>query len=58
LFKSRLVLPFWYQLTQVVMKKRPLKGCRINVTKMHNYTVRGYAYAKIKYVKILVYFKK
>jgi len=40
------------------MEKRPLKGCRINVTKMHNYTVRGYAYAKIKYVKILVYFKK
>ena len=26
-FKSRLVLPFWYQLTQVVMEKRPLNGC-------------------------------
>jgi len=23
-FKSRLVLPFWYRLTQVVLKKRPL----------------------------------
>ena len=23
-FKSRLVLPFWYQLTQVVLEKRPL----------------------------------
>jgi len=23
-FKSRLVLPFWYRLTQVVLEKRPL----------------------------------
>jgi len=27
LFKSRLVLPFWYWLTQVVLEKRPLNGC-------------------------------
>jgi len=28
-FKSRLVLPFWYWLTQVVLeeRKRPLNGC-------------------------------
>jgi len=26
-FKSRLVLPFWYRLTQVVVEKRPLNGC-------------------------------
>ena len=26
-FKSRLVLPFWYQVTQVVLEKRPLNGC-------------------------------
>ena len=26
-FKSRLVLPFWYWLTQVIMEKRPLNGC-------------------------------
>ena len=26
-FISRLVLPFWYQLTQVVQEKRPLNGC-------------------------------
>ena len=26
-FKSRLVLPFWYWLTQVVQEKRPLNGC-------------------------------
>ena len=26
-FKSRLVLPFWYQLTQVVLGKRTLNGC-------------------------------
>jgi len=25
--KSRLVLPFWYQLTQVVLEKRPLNRC-------------------------------
>ena len=25
-FKSRLVLPFWYRLTQVVLEKSPLKG--------------------------------
>jgi len=27
--KSRLVLPFWYRLTQVVLEKRPLSGCSI-----------------------------
>ena len=26
-FKSRLVLPFWYRLTQVVAEKRPLSRC-------------------------------
>ena len=26
-FKSRLVFPFWYRLTQVVLEKRPLNGC-------------------------------
>ena len=25
--KSRLVLPFWYRLTQAVLEKRPLNGC-------------------------------
>ena len=25
--KSRLVLPFWYRLTQVVLDKGPLNGC-------------------------------
>ena len=28
-FKFRLVLPFWYQLTQVVLEKRPLNGCSV-----------------------------
>ena len=26
-FKSRLVLPFWYRLTKVVVEKRLLSGC-------------------------------
>jgi len=30
-FKSRLVLPFWYWLTQVVLEKRPLNGCSVVV---------------------------
>ena len=32
--KSRLVLPFWYRLTQVVLEKRPLNGCssRMQIT--------------------------
>ena len=25
--KSRLIFPFWYRLTQVVLEKRPLNGC-------------------------------
>ena len=29
--KSRLVLPFWYRLTQVVLEKRPLNGCCCSV---------------------------
>jgi len=27
--ESRMVLPFWYWLTQVVLEKRPLNGCRL-----------------------------
>jgi len=30
-FKSRLVLPFWYLLTLVVLEKRPLNGCSVVV---------------------------
>jgi len=30
-FKSRLVLPFWYWLIQVVLEKRPLNGCSVVV---------------------------
>ena len=31
-FKSRLVLPFWYRLTQVVLEKRPLNRCGTQVS--------------------------
>ena len=31
LFTSRLVLCFWYRLTQVVLEKRPLNGCSSTV---------------------------
>jgi len=31
LLKSILVLPFWYQLTQAVLEKRPLNGCSVEV---------------------------
>jgi len=27
-YKSRLVLLFWYRLTDVVLEKRPLNGCK------------------------------
>jgi len=30
-FKSTLVLPFWYRLTQVVLENRPLNGCSVVV---------------------------
>ena len=34
-FKSRLVLHFWYRLTQVVLEKRPLNGCSVVVVVLH-----------------------
>ena len=32
-FKFRLVLPFWYRLTQVVLENRPLNGCSSSSSK-------------------------
>jgi len=31
--KPRMVLPFWYWLTQVVLEKRQLNGCNVVVVK-------------------------
>ena len=39
-FKSRLVLPFWYQFTQVVLEKRPLNRvcvCVVNPAVSNEY---------------------
>ena len=41
-FKSRLVLPVWYRLTQVVLEKRQLNGCIITSI-CHCETVSQYA---------------
>jgi len=30
-FKSRLVLPFWYRLSQVILAKRPFNRCSVVV---------------------------
>jgi len=38
--KSRLVLPSWYRLTQVVLEKRPLNGCSV-VVLLSNITCLG-----------------
>jgi len=34
-FKSRLVLPFWYRLMQVILEKRPLNGCSCSRSSVH-----------------------
>jgi len=36
-FKSRQVLPFWCQLTQVVLEKKPVNGCSSNSYGYPNY---------------------
>ena len=38
--KSRLVLPFWYRLTQVVLEKSPLNGCGIKLRWLGNRVLR------------------
>jgi len=42
-FKPRLVLPFWYRLTQVVLEKRPLNGCNSYNSRKHDQSVNGTA---------------
>jgi len=32
-FKSRLVLSFWYRLTQVILEKPPLNGCSSSISR-------------------------
>ena len=40
-FKSRLVLPFWCWLTQVVLEKRPLNGCSSSSSKKYKLFLMG-----------------
>jgi len=40
-FKSRLDLPFWYRLTQVVLEKRLLNGCRSSSSSLTSVTTTG-----------------
>jgi len=40
--KSRLVLPFWYRLTRVVLDKRPLNGCVCVYTTAAKYQDKKY----------------
>jgi len=42
--KSRLVLPFWYRLTQVVLEKRPLKVVVVGRAFNQSYAVRKFRY--------------
>ena len=43
--KSRLLLPFWYRLTRVVLKKGPLNGCvcvvELQITKIRKFTAKS-----------------
>ena len=41
--KSRLVLPFWYRLTRVVLDKGPLNGCVCVISKknFHSFPITG-----------------
>ena len=38
-FKSRLVLPFWYRLTQVVLEKRLLYRCNSSSSHCHSFAI-------------------
>jgi len=35
-FRSRLVLPFWYRLTEVVLEKRTLNSCNSSSSSLHS----------------------
>jgi len=47
-FKSRLVLPIWYRLTQVVLGKRPLNGCSSSSSEHPIYTAPNLSSLKSK----------
>jgi len=47
-FKSRLVLPFWYRLTQAVLGKRPLNGVVVVLYMGHDHSLPGIEWITIK----------
>jgi len=47
-FKSRLVLPFWYRLTQVVLEKSPLKGVVVVVVVVYTWNHSLYITTKVR----------
>jgi len=58
-FTFRLVLPFWYRLTQVLLEKRPLNGCSSNITYLFiaNCETAVVLYTRIKQSAGLKYIK-
>ena len=53
LFKSRLVLPFWYWLIQVVLEKRQLNGCSssssLRITVLHAYYMVNFHHSLLQF---------
>ena len=44
--KSRLVFPYWYRLTQVVLEKRPLNGCCCCCSMSGTYCTTGHKHTR------------
>jgi len=54
--KSRMVLPSWCQLTQVVLEKRPLNGCSVVVKITHHGEKLGWSRFWVEWYRYSVIF--